>query len=89
MRSQSTPGVGSEWGMEELQAILEGVRPDLDFDREEGLVENGTLDSFDIISIILEVNETFEISINAADLQPKNFDSKQAIWALIQKNLGG
>lgn len=71
--------------MEELMEILEETRPDVDFENETKLIDNKILDSFDIISIVSEVNETFDIRINAMDLLPENFNSAEAIWDLIQK----
>ena len=71
--------------MEELMEILEETRPDVDFENETKLIDNRILDSFDIISIVSEVNETFDIRINAMDLLPENFNSAEAIWELIQK----
>ena len=70
--------------MEELIKILEEVRPDLDFDKEKTLIDSGVLDSFDIITMVGEINDTFGIEINVADLLPENFNSKETIWELIE-----
>ncbi len=70
--------------MEELIRILEEVRPDLDFDKETTLIDSGVLDSFDIITMVGEINDTFGIEINVADLLPENFNSKETIWELIE-----
>ena len=74
--------------MEELMEILKGVKPDVDFDSEDKLIDNDILDSFDIISIVSEVNEEFDVDINVNDLLPENFNSAEAIWNLIQKLKG-
>lgn len=71
--------------MEELKTILEEIRPDLDFESETQLIDGGILDSFDIISIVAEVNSTFNIEINVADLLPENFNSMENMYTLIQK----
>jgi len=71
--------------MEKLMAILADIRPDLDFEKEEKLFDEGILDSFDIISIVSEVNISFDININVVDLEPENFNSAQAIWNLIER----
>lgn len=71
--------------MEELKEILEGIRPDIDFDKEKKLIDAGILDSMDIIGIIMEVNEAFDVNINVQYLLPENFNSIEAIYALIQK----
>lgn len=71
--------------MEQILEILEGVRPDLDFDIENTLVDDGILDSFDIITIVGELNATFGIEIDVVDLLPENFNSAEAIYDLVKK----
>jgi len=73
--------------MEKLLAILEDVRPDLDFAAEDKLIDDEVLDSFDIISIVSEINDVFDANVNPADLLPENFNSAQAIWEMIQTHL--
>lgn len=70
--------------MEKLMEILKDIRPDIDFEKEDKLIDGGILDSFDIISIVSEINDTFDVSINVADLLPEHFNSASAIWTLIQ-----
>ena len=70
--------------MEELMRILTETRPDLDFTKETKLIDDNILDSFDIITIVGEINEAFDIFINVGDLLPENFNSAEAIWQLIQ-----
>ena len=71
--------------MEELKELLEGIRPDIDFEAEDKLIDNGILDSIDIIGIVTEINDTFDVDINVQYLLPENFNSMEAIYALIQK----
>lgn len=71
--------------MEELREILSEIRPDIDFDKEERLIDDGILDSFDIISIVGEVNTAFDVEINVEYLLPENFNSMQAMYDLICK----
>lgn len=71
--------------MEELMEILEQLRPDVDFENETGLIDNGILDSFDIVSLVGELNEAFDIEIQPNDLIPENFNSAQAILELVEK----
>ena len=71
--------------MEKLLAILSDIRPDLDFNKEDKLMDNAVLDSFDVITIIGEINEAFDININVGDLLPENFNSINSIWALIER----
>lgn len=71
--------------MEELMEILEDLRPDVDFENETGLIANGILDSFDIVSLVASLNDAFDIEIKPSDLIPENFNSAQAILALVEK----
>ncbi len=71
--------------MEELMEILSNLHPDVDFETEERLVDDKILDSFDIVSLIAEINEAYDIAITAKDILPENFNSAKALYALIQK----
>ncbi|EKB49124.1 phosphopantetheine-binding protein [Cecembia lonarensis] len=73
--------------MEKILKILSDVRPDIDFESETLLVEGGLLDSFDIVSIISELNDAYEINIRVHDLKPENFNSLSAIQALVERKL--
>ena len=70
--------------MDKLLEILRSVRSDIDFEKEEKLIDDGLLDSFDIISIIAEVNSEFDIDISAEDISPENFNSAKALYQLIE-----
>ena len=65
--------------------ILEQMHPDVDFESEEDLIGDGVLDSLDIVTLITEINDTFDVSIPAEEVVPENFCSMDAIWALIQR----
>lgn len=70
-----------------ILAILKEIRMDVDFEHEELLIDDGILDSFDIISIVNEFNNTFEIDIDVEDLEPENFNTVEAMQALIEQKL--
>ncbi len=71
--------------MEELLGILKEIRPDVDFAKETKLIDDSILDSFDIISIVGELNEHYDIEIDVEDLEPDNFNTAEAILALVKK----
>lgn len=71
--------------MDELLKILNDLHPDVDFETEERLVDDKILDSFDIVSLIAEINEAYDIAITAKHILPENFNSAKALYALIQK----
>jgi len=66
--------------MEQLMKILRELRPDVDFEKEEALIEDGILGSFDITALVNELMDEFDIEISMADLEPENFNSAQAIY---------
>ena len=74
--------------MEELLEILKDVRDDIDFENTSDLVSSKILTSFDIIQLISTLDDEYDVSIPASEIVPANFDSVQAIYALIQKLKG-
>ena len=74
--------------MEELMELLKGVRADVDFENETALIDDGILDSFDVVSIISEIDDVFGVQIRITELDPENFNSAESIWNLIQKLKG-
>lgn len=71
--------------MEQLLELLKNVRPDVDFENETALIDEGILDSFDVVSIISEIDDQFGVQIRINELDPENFNSIDNIWNLIQK----
>lgn len=70
--------------MEELLEILSDLHPEVDFEVEEHLIDDGILDSLDIVNLISEISEVFDVSITAKDIIPENFNSAKALYSLIQ-----
>lgn len=70
---------------EQLLKILQEVRPDVDFQAETALIDDGILDSFDIVTIVGEINEAFDVEISVDDLSPENFNSADAMLELVKK----
>ena len=71
--------------MTELLEILSELHEDIDFSTAEALFDNKIIDSFDIVTIIAEVHDRFDITISAEYITPENFNSAQALWTLIEK----
>ena len=71
--------------MEALLKILKSLHPDVDFTVEDDLIGNGVLDSLDIVTLITEINAEFDVSIPAEEILPENFNSAQAMYALISR----
>ena len=70
---------------EQLLTLLKEVRPDVDFEKETKLIDDSILDSFDIIQIVMEMNEAFDVEIQVEDLEPVNFNDIDAMIELITK----
>ena len=70
--------------MEELMEILRELRPDVDFETETALIDDGILGSFDITALVNEIMDVFDVTISMADLEPENFNSAEAIYEYIQ-----
>ena len=71
--------------MEKLLESLKGIRPDVDFENEDALIDDGILDSFDVVSIISELDDEFGVQVKINELDPENFNSVESIWNLVQK----
>ena len=71
--------------MEALLNILTELHPDVDFDTCTTLIDDKILDSFDIISVISEINEEFDVVIPAEEIIPENFNSAQALFDLVTR----
>lgn len=71
--------------MDKLLEILSDLHSDVDFEAEESLIDDGILDSMDIISLITEISEEYDVTITARDIIPANFNSAKALYALIER----
>lgn len=71
--------------MDELMNLLAESCPDIDFEIETALIDDGILDSLDIVMLVGELNDAFAVTITAEDLIPENFNSAEAIWALVRR----
>lgn len=71
--------------MDELLEILEDIKPTVDFKECTELIDGGYLDSFDILSIVSELNDAFGIEISPVDIVPENFNSAGALWEMVER----
>ena len=71
--------------MDELLEILEDIKPNVDFKTCTDLIDGGYLDSFDILSIVSELNDAFGVEISPVDIVPGNFNSTDALWKMVQR----
>ena len=71
--------------MDELMEILEDICPEVDFEKEQALVDDQILSSFEILSIISEISETYGITLTPAEIIPDNFNSADRLWNMIER----
>ena len=71
--------------MDELMHILTENCPDIDFEGAERLIDDRILDSLDAVMLVVAINDAFAVEITAEELTAENFNSVQAIYALIQR----
>lgn len=71
--------------MNKIHQILQSIRPEFDFRTSSNFIEDGMLDSFDVVTLVSDLDKTFNISIDGIDILPENFCSLAAIEALLRK----
>ena len=71
--------------MEKLIEILASLHPDVDFVNNDALIDDGILDSLDIVTLVTEINAEFDVTIPAEEIIPENFNSAAALWSLITR----
>ena len=71
--------------MRKIIDILKEVRPEFDFTASEDYIEDGMLDSFDIVSLVSMMDKEYGISIKGREIVPENFASLAKIQALARK----
>ena len=71
--------------MEKLLEILSSLHDDVDFLNTDGLVDDGILDSLDIVALVTEIDAEMGVSIPAEEIVPENFNSAKALYALIER----
>lgn len=69
--------------MEKLYSLLSNIRSDIDFKNEEALIDDGLLDSVDILTIVTAISEEFKINIPITYIIPENFNSADAMFKMI------
>jgi acyl carrier protein len=70
--------------MQSLVGLLQGIRPESDFTASRDFIADGMLDSFDMVTLVATLDETYAISIDGADIVPRHFCNLEAIAALLR-----
>ena len=72
--------------MSQIPSLLASIRPEFDFSQSQDFFEDGMLDSFDMVTLVSELDRTYGISIDGMDMVPENFRNIAAIEALLTRN---
>ena len=73
--------------MSSLLDALETIRPEVDFTNSEDFIKEGILDSFDIITLVAEMEKRFGITIDGEDVTPENFKNIETLEQFVQRYL--
>lgn len=71
--------------MDTLLEILRGLHPEVDYDTCNTLIDDKIIDSFDIVTLISDISDEFDITIPVEEIKPENFNSAKAIYAMIKR----
>ena len=71
--------------MDEIIEILESLKPGVDYETADNLVDSRVLDSLTILALVPELEDAFDVTIPAVEIVPANFNSVQAIGALVTR----
>ena len=74
---------------EQVLEILNDINSDVDYETETALVDDGILDSFELVSLVSELNSAFDINITVVDFVPENFNSLAALTAMVERLASG
>ena len=69
--------------MEKLMEILMEIDDSIDYEKEKALIDGRLLDSFGVITLVSELEEAYDIDIEASEMTPDNFNSAEAIYKMV------
>ena len=71
--------------MQTIEEILRGIRPEFDFTASQDFIGEGMLDSFDLVTLVSDLDKAYDISISGVDIVPEHFRSITSIQNLLEK----
>ncbi|AYV35187.1 acyl carrier protein [Erysipelothrix rhusiopathiae] len=74
--------------MNKLLEILEDIKPNIDYEKENELVDKRILDSFSILTLVAELEDSFDIEIPYDEIKPNNFNSLKNMWEMVSRLSG-
>ncbi|AZK44681.1 MULTISPECIES: phosphopantetheine-binding protein [Erysipelothrix] len=74
--------------MNKLLEILEDIKPNIDYENECELVDKRILDSFSILTLVAELEDSFDIEIPFDEIKPNNFNTLKNMWEMVSRLSG-
>ena len=74
--------------MDQLLELLKDVNEDVDFTAQNAIIDDEVIDSLDLTGLIADIEDSFDIEIGMNDIVPENFNTVDAMWAMIQRLQG-
>lgn len=74
--------------MNKLLGILEDIKPNIDYEKENELVDKRILDSFSILTLVAELEDSFDIEIPYDEIKPNNFNTLKNMWEMVSRLSG-
>lgn len=71
--------------MEQLLRLLRSIRNDIDFEKETALIDNGLIESLEVLTIFVEIEKEFGVKLPVSKIKPENFNSAEAMWRMIRE----
>lgn len=71
--------------MNEIIEILENLKPGIDFTKETDLIEHHILESMEILQLVAELDDEFDIKITLPYIKPDNFKSAETIYNMVKE----
>ena len=71
--------------MEKLMEILMEIDDSIDYENEKPLIDDRLLDSFGVITLVSELEDAFDIDIEASEMTPDNFNSAESIYNMVKR----
>ena len=71
--------------MEKLIEILNEIDDSIDYENEKALIDDRLLDSFGVITLVSELEDAFDIDIEASEMTPDNFNSAESIYNMVKR----
>lgn len=72
--------------MKKIIDLLNELRPEFDYNSSQNFVDDGMLDSFDIVSLVSMIDKEYGVAIKGREITPENFSSLSSIKALLKKH---